>query len=203
MGGREGSPTLLRAKTCEYGTTGWGQEHLHISAGGCLFLGALMGREGGKRAILAVRHLITSRVPPTSMSEIMHCSFLLVTEKCWDFACVLPIITVRCYFCDTLSWNYLFSYKISTISSKQRQTSALMMLWHHATWLLLQNRQIRRSNGGEGQGCGASAVVLRSTSIWNKRARKNFIAYPSSPNFTVSLEKYPAVWAEDLTRGIC
>lgn len=32
--GKEGSPTLLTAKTCEYGTTGWGQEHLsHISMG--------------------------------------------------------------------------------------------------------------------------------------------------------------------------
>lgn len=52
VGGREGGPTLLTAKTCEYGTAGWGQEHLHISARGHLFLGALMGCEDGKRSII-------------------------------------------------------------------------------------------------------------------------------------------------------
>lgn len=95
---REGSPTLLTAKTCEYRTAGGGQEHLHISAGGCPFLGAVMGGEGGRRAILPGRHLISSQVPPASMPEKIHWSFL-ITEKFWDFACLpLPIITVRCYF---------------------------------------------------------------------------------------------------------
>lgn len=74
-GGTGGRPHTPHSQNLWYGTAGWGQEHLHVSARGHLFLGALMGCEGGKKAILAARHLITSRVPPTSMPEIMHWSF--------------------------------------------------------------------------------------------------------------------------------